>query len=70
MDWPQAIETLLRERGNLLSPAIDVNGVTSRPFQGYFLRGAVPCIMVYTKLKISHREANECQTSLLNKSFY
>ena len=53
MDWPQAIETLLRERGNLLSPAIDVNGVTSRPFQGYFLRGAVPCVQALQPLLIA-----------------
>ncbi|MCA3009816.1 MAG: hypothetical protein INH34_15690 [Phycisphaerales bacterium] len=53
MDWPQAIETLLRERGNLLSPAIDVNGVTSRPFQGYFLRGAVPCVQAIQPLLIA-----------------
>ena len=53
MDWPQAIDAILRERGNLLSPAIDTSGVTPKPFQGYFLRGAVPVVQAIQPLLIA-----------------
>lgn len=53
MTWAQAFATILRERCAIPDLAIDVDDVNSRPFQGYYLRGAVPAVTTLQPLLLA-----------------
>lgn len=42
MTWSDALATIISERANIPRTAINVDGVTSRPFLGAYFRGPVP----------------------------